>query len=73
MSEINKTFLVKANEFVFSFDQEEIDKADFIKKNPAEFNLIKDNRSVNAKLPESDNASKNLNSEMGGEKIEVVI
>ena len=46
MSEINKTFLVKANEFVFSFDQEEIDKADFIKKNPAEFNIIKDNRSV---------------------------
>ena len=73
MSEINKTFLVKANEFVFSFDQEEIDKADFIKKNPAEFNLIKDNRSVNAKLLESDIAGKNLKIEVDGETFELVI
>lgn len=48
MSESTKTYKVKANDFVFFFDQAAIDAADFFKKSPGEFNLIMDHRSVNA-------------------------
>lgn len=73
MAERKKTYMVKANEFVFTFDQEEIDKADFIKKNPTEFNLIRNNRSVNAKLLESDINGKDVKIEVDGEAFELVI
>jgi len=73
MVENKKTYMVKANEFVFTFDQEEIDKADFIKKNPTEFNLIRNNRSVNAKLLESDITGKEVMIEVDGETFELVI
>lgn len=73
MAENKKTYMVKANEFVFTFDQEEIDKADFIKKNPTEFNLIRNNRSVNAKLLESDITGKEVKIEVDGETFELVI
>ncbi|HNU14488.1 MAG TPA: biotin/lipoyl-binding protein [Chitinophagaceae bacterium] len=65
--------MVKANEFVFTFNQEEIDKADFIKKNPTEFNLIRNNRSVNAKLLESDITGKEVKIEVDGETFELLI
>ncbi len=73
MAENKKTYMVKANEFVFTFNQEEIDKADFIKKNPTEFNLIRNNRSVNAKLLESDITGKEVKIEVDGETFELVI
>ncbi|HNR15934.1 MAG TPA: biotin/lipoyl-binding protein [Chitinophagaceae bacterium] len=73
MAENKKTYMVKANEFVFTFNQEEIDKADFIKKNPTEFNLIRNNRSVNAKLLESDITGKEVKIEVDGETFELLI
>ncbi|HLG39506.1 MAG TPA: biotin/lipoyl-containing protein [Chitinophagaceae bacterium] len=67
MPENNKTFKVKVNDFIFSFDQKEIDAADFVKNSSTEFNLIKNNRSVNAKLLESDNTGKKVSMEVDGE------
>ncbi|MBL7724523.1 MAG: biotin/lipoyl-binding protein [Chitinophagaceae bacterium] len=73
MPENNKTYMVKANEFVFSFGQEEIDKADMVKKNEEEFNLIRNNRSVNAKLLNADITGKLLTVEVDGENYDLVI
>lgn len=73
MPENNKTYMVKANEFVFSFSQDEIDKADLIKKNEEEFNLIRNNRSVNAKLLNADITGKLLTVEVDGESFDLVI
>lgn len=71
MSDTTKTFKVKANEFVFTFDQADIDAADFIKKSPGEFNLIRGSRSVNARLLEADITGKKLKLEVDGESFEL--
>ncbi|MBI3137870.1 MAG: acetyl-CoA carboxylase biotin carboxyl carrier protein subunit [Sphingobacteriales bacterium] len=73
MAETIKTYKVKANDFVFSFDQAAIDAADFIKKSGEEFNLICENRSVNARLLESDSTGKKLKLEIEGESFELEI
>lgn len=73
MAENNKTFKVKANDFVFSFDQATIDNSDFYKKSPDEFNIIKNNRSANAKLLESDISGKKLKIEVEGEAFDIEI
>ncbi|MGB3007203.1 MAG: biotin/lipoyl-containing protein [Chitinophagaceae bacterium] len=73
MADNKKIFVVKANEFVFSFNQEQLDKADLVKKSPTEFNLIKDHRSVNAKLVETDITGKLLKIEVEGEIYEIVV
>jgi biotin carboxyl carrier protein len=69
----NITYQVRVNDFFFSFDQPEIDEADFIKKSPGEFNLVKDHRSVNGKLLETDDTGKNLSVEIDGEIFRVTI
>jgi acetyl/propionyl-CoA carboxylase alpha subunit len=69
----DKTFIVKVNDFTFSFDQKEMEAADLIKISAAEFNLLKDNRSVNAKLLDSDNSGKNLVIEIDGETFNITI
>ena len=71
MAAKNETFKVKASDFVFSFDQATIDEADFFKKSPEEFNIIKDNRSANAKLLESDISGKKLKIEVDGEAFDI--
>ena len=73
MADGNKTYQVKANEFLFSFTSTEINAADLVKISPAEFNLIKDQRSVNAKLVETDLAGKKLKIEIEGEIFDVEI
>ncbi len=73
MAAKNETFKVKASDFVFSFDQATIDEADFFKKSPEEFNIIKDNRSANAKLLESDISGKKLKIEVEGEAFDIEI
>jgi biotin carboxyl carrier protein len=73
MPENNKTFQVKVNDFIFSFDQKEIDISNFIKKSSTEFNLIKDNRSVNARLMESDDTGKDTAIEVDGETFNITI
>lgn len=73
MSELKKVLKVKANEFSFTFEEETIEAADLIKKSPSEFNLIKDYRSVNAKLLEEDITGKKVKLEIDGETYEVEI
>jgi biotin carboxyl carrier protein len=73
MSDSNKTYNVKTNEFVFTFTKAEIDAADLVKRSPTEFNLIKDHRSVNAKLVETDSTGKKLKIEVEGETFDIEI
>lgn len=70
----NKTmYKVTANEFEFSFTKEQIEAADLVQKSPVDFNLLKDNRSVNAKLIEVDKHAKHLTIEVEGENFVVEI
>jgi len=73
MSDTTKTFKVKANDFVFFFDQAAIDAADFFKKSPDEFNLIMEHRSVNARLLEADMNGKKIKLEVDGASFEMEI
>lgn len=73
MSELKKVLKVKANEFSFTFEEDAIESADLIKKSPSEFNLIKDHRSVNAKLLAEDITGKKVKLEIDGETYEVEI
>lgn len=73
MSESTKPFKVKANDFVFYFDQADIDAADFFKKSPEEFNMIMEHRSVNARLLEADINGKKIKLELDGENFEMEI
>lgn len=60
-----------SNDFEFSFSQEEIDTANLIKISPNEFNLIFNNRSVNAKLLNEE--GKKITIEVEGESFEIKI
>jgi len=73
MSDGNKTYKVKSNEFLFSFTKTEIDGADLVQLSPTEFNLIKDHRCVNAKLVEADAAGKKLKIEIEGDVFAIKI
>lgn len=73
MSESLPVFKVKANEFVFSFDQSTIAAADFVKKSPTEFNLLHNHRSLNARLLEEDATGKKLKLEVDGEVFTIEI
>lgn len=66
-------YKVKVNEFEFAFTKEQIDAVDLVKKSPSEFNLIKDHRSVNARLIEADNDGKKLTIAVGGENFAIEI
>jgi biotin carboxyl carrier protein len=67
MSEIKKPFQVKVGEFSFSFNEAELNAADLVQKSPTEFNLLYNNRSVNARLVEADGTGKLLKIEVEGE------
>ena len=73
MTDANKLYKVRANEFVFSFDAKEVAAVDLIKKSPLEFNIIKDHRSVNATVLSCDASGKKLTIEVDGESYEVEI
>jgi acetyl/propionyl-CoA carboxylase alpha subunit len=73
MSGSNPAFTVKANEFMFSFDQPAIEAADLVQKSPTEFNLIHNHRSLNARLLEEDATGKILKIEIDGETYAVEI
>ncbi len=66
-------YKVKANEFEFTFSNQEMEAADLVKSSPVEFNLIKDHRSVNAKLVEADHTAKKLTIEIEGESFHIEI
>ena len=73
MSEGNKDFKIKANEFLFSISTAEIDDADIVQLSSTEFNLIKDNHSVTARVTSSLPGCKNLKVEIEGETFLVEI
>ena len=67
MTDCNKPYKVKVNEFVFSFDKKETAAVDLIQKSPTEFNIVNNHRSVNAKLTDVDGTGKKLTIEVDGE------
>lgn len=67
MSDNKTTYKVKVNEFEFSFTKEEIEAANLFQKSPVDFHLLKDHRSVNAKLVKGDRNAKQLTIEVEGE------
>jgi biotin carboxyl carrier protein len=64
---------VKANEFEFSFSQEEIESADLVRKSPSVFHLIKNHRSVNVQLLQADAAARKMKVEVEGETFDIEI
>lgn len=73
MTENKTPYKVKVNEYEFSFLNDQIDAIDLVQKSPVEFNLLKDQRSVNAKLVTIDSSGKKLAIEVEGEKFQIEI
>ncbi|HET9057276.1 MAG TPA: biotin/lipoyl-containing protein [Chitinophagaceae bacterium] len=73
MSDNKPVYIVKVNEFEFSFSKADIEAIDLMKKNAAEFNLIKNYRSINGKLVNTDNSYKKQVIEIEGEIFQVNI
>lgn len=74
MAESNSVvYKVKANEFEFSFTEEQVNSIDLAPKSQKHFNLLKDNRSVNAVLIEADQSAKNQIIEIEGENFAIGI
>jgi biotin carboxyl carrier protein len=73
MSNDVKTYNLKTNGFSFSFTKDEIDQACLVALSPVSFNLIKDHRSINAKLLEGNATAKRLTIEIEGETYDIEI
>ena len=67
MPATNKAYKVKANDFIFYFDKNDIAGVDLLQKSSTEFNCIKDHRSVNAVLVGADAAGKKFKIAIEGE------
>ena len=68
-----KVYKVKANDFIFSFTADEIDAMDIVRKSASEFNLIRNHKSVNAKLISADITGKKVAVEVEGESFDIEI
>lgn len=73
MPDSNSTYIIKVNDFEFSFTTEDADAADIIEISPGSFNLLKDNRSVNVQILETDLLIKQLVAELDGETFNISI
>jgi len=73
MADSDKRYKVIVNEFEFFFTKIELDAVDLVKRSSTEFNIIKDHRSLNAKLVETDAAGKKLKIETAGETFDIEI
>jgi biotin carboxyl carrier protein len=73
MPEHQKTWKIKSNDFIFSINEAQLAEAAIVQKSLAEFNCIKDNRSVNAVILEEDSAAKKIKVEIEGEVFEIEI
>ncbi|MES2646675.1 MAG: acetyl-CoA carboxylase biotin carboxyl carrier protein subunit [Bacteroidota bacterium] len=69
----DKTYSIKANDFTFLFTEDEIKATDSIRKPNGDFNLIRNNKSVNAKLISASITGKNAIVEVEGENFEITI
>ena len=73
MNNNHKIFKVKAGEFIFTFTAEEIAAMDIIKKSPTEFSLIRNHKSVNAKLTSANVTGKRVLVEVEGASFDIEI
>src|SRR5881392_2239097 len=73
MADGNKTYQVKANEFLFSLTEAEINDADLVQLSSTVFNLIKDHRCINAELINADATGKILTIGIEGETFAIEI
>ncbi len=73
MSNSINSFAVKANDFVFQFNEAELASSDLVYTSAQTVNLIKDFRSVNAKLTDIDIAGKKMAIEIEGESFHIEI
>lgn len=73
MKENKATYKVTANEFEFNVTGEQIEAADLVQKSPVDFHLLKDHRSVNAILIETDRDAKHQILEVEGERFTIKI
>ncbi|MCW3117543.1 MAG: biotin carboxyl carrier protein [Chitinophagaceae bacterium] len=68
-----KSYQALVNGFTFNFTKTGLDNLDLVKSSPSEFHLIKDHRSINAKLVETDSTGKKLKIEVEGEIFDIEI
>lgn len=73
MASSNNNYQVKANEFLLTYTEEEINTADILKKSDGTFHVINDFGSVTARITESDVTGKKVTIEIEGEKFELEI
>lgn len=73
MADSGKTFNIKTNGFTFSFTKEDVDKADIIELSDGSVSVIKDHRSINARVVKSDVSGKRLKVEIEGETFDIEI
>ena len=73
MTDLKKAYKVKANDFIFYFDNSELAEIDLIQRSATEFNCIKNNRSVNAVLEEADPINKKFKVAIEGEIFSIEI
>ena len=73
MTDPNKAYKVKTNDFVFYFDKSEIADIDLIQRSATEFNCIIKHHSVNAVLQEADADNKRFKIAIEGEIFSVEI
>lgn len=66
-------YKVKVNEFEFLFTNDIVERTDMVKRSGSEYHVIKEHRSVKAKLIGSDFHAKNATIEIDGEIFEVEI
>jgi len=68
-----KSYQAIVNGFTFSFTNTTLDNVDLVKRSPTAFHLIKDHRSINARLVETDITGKKLKIEIAGEIFDIEI
>jgi acetyl/propionyl-CoA carboxylase alpha subunit len=69
----DKIYEVKANGFLFSFTEKEIEDADLLFTSPSEVNLLLDFHSLNARIIETDASGKKLKIKLEGNEFSVEI
>lgn len=73
MSEQQKPYKVKVNDFEFFFDEADLAKADLIDAPSGGYNLIKQNRSLNTSVTHVASHAKKMRVEVDGENYDVEI
>ena len=64
---------VTVNDFEFIIEREKVNGLDLLRKPGHEYHLLFENRSVNAKVIEADQAGKKLKVEVNGDRFDVLI